>query len=417
MAQKQYTTYQADILSFELRDALVGFLKPGRYYGYDNMTEYQTQVSTSVYVEIEHDAGINKYDKTYPTPVLEAERGVAISTQGTIIADDLVSTATQFTIVLSAAVGIFHAVYMEHAYHPSTPGANNATYGVKAGSDGSGPPTLDSPTKQTLLGYILEGAGAADFGDLTWHPQAPEVGDVNLQLELFGYSVGTSLLNKGTINTNIIGSRGYSPGTHVTPFDSLTEAISDLDAAIVANDGDITTIQGTKLDDWATPDDNTDLDATTTEHGLLPKLSDQTDEFLRGDGTWAVPVGGRMVMRTGTFGIDYTILPADADVEQIDLGVAGCPADADVLILSIQGSAAAVPGGSATSRGFRVAATGGPNATIRLHNNDDIAAGLNGEFQIAVPCDSSQQVYICYPGNKSYLTLYVTVVGWQTYTP
>ncbi len=47
-----------------------------------------------------------------------------------------------------------------------------------------------------------------------------------------------------------------------------------------------------KLDDLATPDDNTDLDATTGRHGLLPKLGGGTSNFLRADGTWAAPAGG-----------------------------------------------------------------------------------------------------------------------------
>ncbi len=47
-----------------------------------------------------------------------------------------------------------------------------------------------------------------------------------------------------------------------------------------------------KLDDLATPDDNTDLDATTGRHGLLPKLGGGTTNFLRADGTWAAPPGG-----------------------------------------------------------------------------------------------------------------------------
>jgi hypothetical protein len=47
-----------------------------------------------------------------------------------------------------------------------------------------------------------------------------------------------------------------------------------------------------KLDDFATPDDNTDLDATTARHGLLPKLGGGTTNFLRADGTWAAPSGG-----------------------------------------------------------------------------------------------------------------------------
>jgi len=46
-----------------------------------------------------------------------------------------------------------------------------------------------------------------------------------------------------------------------------------------------------KLDDLASPDDNTDLDSSESAHGLLPKLSGDTNEFLRGDGAWA-EVGG-----------------------------------------------------------------------------------------------------------------------------
>lgn len=46
-----------------------------------------------------------------------------------------------------------------------------------------------------------------------------------------------------------------------------------------------------KLDDLATPDDNTDLNASTSRHGLLLKLDNDTDHFLCGDGTWATPAG------------------------------------------------------------------------------------------------------------------------------
>lgn len=44
-----------------------------------------------------------------------------------------------------------------------------------------------------------------------------------------------------------------------------------------------------KLDDLGTPDDNTDLNASTTRHGLLAKLSGSTVQYLRGDGTWTNP--------------------------------------------------------------------------------------------------------------------------------
>jgi hypothetical protein len=42
-----------------------------------------------------------------------------------------------------------------------------------------------------------------------------------------------------------------------------------------------------KLDDLAAPDDNTDLNVSTTKHGLCPKAPNVLTQFLRGDGTWA----------------------------------------------------------------------------------------------------------------------------------
>ena len=55
-----------------------------------------------------------------------------------------------------------------------------------------------------------------------------------------------------------------------------------------------TRVDGTrsmKLDDCAAPDDNTDLDVSTTKHGLVPKAPNDTTKFLRGDAAWAVPGG------------------------------------------------------------------------------------------------------------------------------
>lgn len=51
-------------------------------------------------------------------------------------------------------------------------------------------------------------------------------------------------------------------------------------------------LTSTKLDDFGAPDDNTDLNATTSAHGLCPKLGGGTTNFLRADGSWAAPGGG-----------------------------------------------------------------------------------------------------------------------------
>lgn len=46
-----------------------------------------------------------------------------------------------------------------------------------------------------------------------------------------------------------------------------------------------------KLDELLSPDDNLLLNATTAKHGLLPKLGGGTVNFLRADGAWGTPEG------------------------------------------------------------------------------------------------------------------------------
>lgn len=47
-----------------------------------------------------------------------------------------------------------------------------------------------------------------------------------------------------------------------------------------------------KLDDLASPDDNTDLDVSTSAHGLVPKAPNDATKYLDGTGAWSVPAGG-----------------------------------------------------------------------------------------------------------------------------
>lgn len=44
-----------------------------------------------------------------------------------------------------------------------------------------------------------------------------------------------------------------------------------------------------KLDDCLAPDDNTDLNASTSAHGLMQKYPGGTTDFLRADGSFASP--------------------------------------------------------------------------------------------------------------------------------
>jgi len=56
-----------------------------------------------------------------------------------------------------------------------------------------------------------------------------------------------------------------------------------------------------QLDDLAAPSDNTDLNATTSAHGLLRKLSGLDVQVLRGDGTW-----GMSPLTSGVFAYTFS---------------------------------------------------------------------------------------------------------------
>jgi len=69
-----------------------------------------------------------------------------------------------------------------------------------------------------------------------------------------------------------------------------------------------------KLDDFAEPDDNTDLDFDTSKHGLVPKGTNVGD-YLKDDGTWGTPAGsgaGDMLAET------YDPTGVEADVFDVD---------------------------------------------------------------------------------------------------
>lgn len=290
MAQKQYTTYQADILSFELRDALLGIIKPGRYIGYNSMTEYQAQSGSNVYCRIGHTTGIAKYNKANP-PVLEATRGVAVSTQGTLVAED---GNVDITVVVSTNPDYtYHIVYMEH-YYIEVLGANPATYGIILGTPGAGLPTLTSPTKRVIIGIIYEGPYTDDFSGLTWHPYKPGVGDELMYSKLFRKTNYHTYDEGSQPNNGIIGNRAFTSNNYITDYESLTDVISDLDGAIKTEETARIAVGNRPIDSalWGNLTDITQWDVSISRHGLVPKAPNDITQFLRGDATWAVPPAG-----------------------------------------------------------------------------------------------------------------------------
>lgn len=96
-----------------------------------------------------------------------------------------------------------------------------------------------------------------------------------------------------------------------------------------------------RLDQFATPADNTTNDATVTYHGLLPKLSGLSNQYLSGAGTWVtVSGGGDMFVATYDTNSDGRVNAADTSTDADNLG--GVPAgsylrkDATVTITTAQ---------------------------------------------------------------------------------
>jgi hypothetical protein len=83
-----------------------------------------------------------------------------------------------------------------------------------------------------------------------------------------------------------------------------------------------------KLDDLAAPDDNTDLDASTAKHGLLPKLSGNPEDVMSGDGSWTGrkfalnfiigSVDGDALTATNSLKL-WVRIPVDIEIERYDL--------------------------------------------------------------------------------------------------
>lgn len=102
--------------------------------------------------------------------------------------------------------------------------------------------------------------------------------------------IDTFIGNAGTIRTL---DQGTMTDTYICVYDSAGALVCNTDPSTYMT-------ASTKLDDFATPDDNTDLNASTTYHGLLPKLDNNTAHFLNGQGTWATPAGGGDVSVSGS---------------------------------------------------------------------------------------------------------------------
>ena len=102
----------------------------------------------------------------------------------------------------------------------------------------------------------------------------------------FGELVGDAT-NQNTTGIGVLyqklGAEVQFKGIHSTGNITVTDSTGTITINLDVNS------TGIKLDDLGTPDNNTDLNATTGYHGLLPILSGSSGEYLNGDGSFVIP--------------------------------------------------------------------------------------------------------------------------------
>ena len=149
-------------------------------------------------------------------------------------------------------------------------------------------------TQFTGLGQITAGLALSKTGntlDVNVDNTGIEVNSDALRLKDLGVTFAKiqNITTARILGRNTAGSGSIEELTAATTKTLLAIVkadISDFAHQATHNSGGTDAL---KLDDLATPDDNTDLNASTSRHGLLPKLPGGTANFLREDGTFTAP--------------------------------------------------------------------------------------------------------------------------------
>lgn len=131
----------------------------------------------------------------------------------------------------------------------------------------------------------------ADGADVTANnaPQAHQ-GDHNngggdaLKLDDLASPDDTTDLNATTVLHGLLPKLSGSTGDRLNGLGAWVSTPPD--HGVLHKSGGADAIQ---IDDFASPDDNTDLNVSTSAHGLAPKLDNTVTNFLNGQGGWTAP--------------------------------------------------------------------------------------------------------------------------------
>ena len=179
----------------------------------------------------------------------------------------------------------------------------SATYAAKAGDrligvNRAGAVTVTLPTAQLRAGRtytVKDESGAAATNNITVATEGSETIDGSATYTIsedYGsiayYSDGSNWFTAplSAAQSHTLASHSSKPHSDLTGVGSDDHHSQAHTAAHASGGSD-----AIKLDNLSAPDDNTDLDFSTSAHGLVPKGINVGD-FLKDDGSWASPAGG-----------------------------------------------------------------------------------------------------------------------------
>jgi hypothetical protein len=160
MAQKRFFSWKDPIKTFELGEQFNGILQPGRYRGFDNITD-----AGGVGINIDVNHLTTGHTKTIENGSVISDLGIAMMPNGTVVHESAAIPA--LSVDSNAGIGNdrIDFIIAEHDYTPVLTGTP-VTYSILKGPNTGLEPTIANPDNQIELGRIVIEANGTTFADI-----------------------------------------------------------------------------------------------------------------------------------------------------------------------------------------------------------------------------------------------------------
>lgn len=216
MAQKRFLNWKDAVKTFEIGEANLGKLQPGRYAGFDSIISAVGPTS-GVLIDLIHTT--TGFDKTLENGSQTSNNAALIMPTGTIIHEDAPITSLDIESNLTNPDYRYDYIICEHEYVQSV-GGTPATYSVIKGPLLAALPTIPNPDKQILIGVVrVDPFNDTTFSGLTYTKQpVPLLGNESPQ----EFMAKLNLVTKVYVDLNM--------NSLANQIQDLVDALGDSDA-------------------------------------------------------------------------------------------------------------------------------------------------------------------------------------------